>query len=197
MPKEQKDFFGTLRQYQPGDQNLLLAGDFNCIENLDLDKHGGNPNSGNIGIEELENFIKDNNLVDTWRDTHEQDGIFTWSNKDFSIQTRLDQWYTPKNLLAASSVRACPYSDHSLDEIVVTPNKGARGKGTWKMNVSILKDKSFQRDIQAFHQFWRGEKDKFPSILEWWDAAKIHYKGIAVKHAVRKSRTQQKKEDIN
>lgn len=197
-PKERKEFFESLRQYQPGDQNLLLAGDFNCIENLDLDKQGGNPNSGKTGIEELEFFVNGNTLIDTWRDTHKHDRIYTWSNKDFSIRTRLDRWYIPHNLRATSSIRACPYSDHSLVEISVTPNRGSRGKGFWKLNVSLLKDKSFQREIHAFHQFWRGEKDNFPSTSEWWDAAKYHYKGIAVKHAVRKSRARRKKEeDIN
>ena len=40
-PKERKNFFDNIRQYQPEDQNLLLAGDFNCIANLDLGKQGG------------------------------------------------------------------------------------------------------------------------------------------------------------
>ena len=118
-------------------------------------------------------------------------------NKDFSIQTRLDRWYILQNLQATSSIRASLYLDCSLAEITVTPNRRSRGKGIWKLNISLLKEKGFQREIHAFHQFWRGKKENFPSTLEWWDAAKFHDKGIAVKHAVRKSITRQKKEDIN
>jgi hypothetical protein len=43
-----------------------------------------------------------------------------------------------------------------------------------------------------------GEAKKRTSLAHWsGDAAKFHDKGIVVKHAVRKSRTRQKKEDIN
>ena len=33
VPTERKDFFDELWRYKPGDQNLLLAGDFNCVVN--------------------------------------------------------------------------------------------------------------------------------------------------------------------
>ena len=63
-----------------------------------------------------------------------------------------------------------------------------RGKGTWKINQQVVEDQSFQRDIRAFQQFWRGKRVDFSPIQEWWNTAKRHYKVIAITHTVRRSR---------
>ncbi len=155
-PRERKWFFENLWQYKPGDKNLILAGDFNCLENLDLDKQGGNPLSGNLGTTELRNFTENNSLIDTWRVTHPGDRIFTWNNKDFTLRSRLDRWYITAKLheKAASCIRTCPHSDHSVAEITIKPdNINQRGKGVWKLNYDLLKDRALQREIRAFHSF--------------------------------------------
>jgi exonuclease III len=141
IPQDRKQFFDDLWQYKPGDQNLLLAGDFNCTVNPAIDKQGGNPLSGTTGLEELTHFINSNDLKDTWRETHPQDRIYTWNNKDFTVLSHLDRWHIPQGIQAHSSIRACPHSDHSVVEIVITVNnQKRRGKGTWKLNNTIVKD---------------------------------------------------------
>ena len=40
---DRKAFFDNLWHYKTGDNNIILSGDFNCIENTLLDKVGGNP----------------------------------------------------------------------------------------------------------------------------------------------------------
>jgi exonuclease III len=35
---DRKSFMEQLWRYKPGEENVMLAGDFNCIENLELDK---------------------------------------------------------------------------------------------------------------------------------------------------------------
>ena len=69
-PRGRKNFFDKLWQYKPGDDNLIVGGDFNCIEEPDLDKQGGNPVSGTSGVEELKQFVQTNDLFDTWRENH-------------------------------------------------------------------------------------------------------------------------------
>lgn len=119
IPRERKSFFTDLWQYKTGETNLFLAGDFNCIENLDLDKFGGNPQSGNFGINELLSFTRDHNLGDSWRITHNNDRIYTWNNRDYSLRSRLDRWYIPVTLCenAITSIRSCVHSDHSAVEL--------------------------------------------------------------------------------
>lgn len=117
VPRERKDFFDDLWRYKPGDQNLLLVGDFNCVVNPQIDKMGGNPDSGTARIEELTNFVVGNQLVDIWRVTHPQDRTFTWHNKTLTQRSRLDRWYVPEGQDIQANIRACPHSDHSVVEI--------------------------------------------------------------------------------
>ena len=130
-------------------------------EHRDLDKQGGNQVSGNLGIAELNNFIDNNNLIDTWRKARPNERIFTWNNKDFTLRSRLDRWYIPEKLHqnTASCVRACPHSDNSVVETNFnTDTSNTRGKGVWKLNNDLLKDWAFQREVRAFQTFWNGKK---------------------------------------
>jgi hypothetical protein len=194
---ERKAFFDNLWHYKTGDNNIILSGDFNCIENTLLDKVGGNPLSGTVGFDELRDFTEQHNLGDVWRATHPQDLAFMWNTRDFSIHSRLDRWYIPNAELntATSRIQACTHSDHSLVEIKVDLRDGRkRGKGVWKLNNSILQDKTFQHMVRNFRSFWKRCKDDFYSPAEWWDAAKEHLKRIAIRHSVTKSRNRCRQE---
>ena len=98
LPEERKRFLRDLWRYRTGDTNMLLGGDFNCVENITMDKMGGNPLLGNVGILDLTAFVNTENLYDVWRTQHPQDRVYTWHNRDFSIRTRLDRWYIPIGL---------------------------------------------------------------------------------------------------
>ena len=198
IPNERKDFFENLWHFKPGNENLILAGDFNCIDDLDFDKQGGNPLSGNVGVTELKDFLENNSLQDTWGATNPEVRIYTWSNNDFTLRSRLDKWYITMKLhkTATSCIRACPHSDHSVVEVTINPdNNNIRGKGVWKFNNELLKDKAFQREIRGFQMFWKDKKKDSSNIHEWWDEAKLQYKERAVKQSVKKSRNRWKQED--
>ena len=108
IPSERKHFMNNIWQYKTGDNNLILGGDFNCVEEPSLDKLGGNPTSGTAGIEELKDFTWNNDLLDVWRQQHPTDRLFTWSNKDFSLRSRLDRWYIATELCAKVSGYSSP-----------------------------------------------------------------------------------------
>ena len=46
---------------------LFLEGDFNCIENLELDKAGGDALAGDKGSAELKDFVDSVSLCDVFR----------------------------------------------------------------------------------------------------------------------------------
>ena len=82
--KERRDFFNSLDHLLVGRKNFILAGDFNCIEDLRLDKDGGNPESGNKGAEILKNLCATFNLTDVFRRKYPKRQEFTYisaSNK--------------------------------------------------------------------------------------------------------------------
>ena len=196
-PAERKLFFNNMWRYQTGRENLLVVGDFNCVEDLVLDKLGGNPNSGHVGINELTTFTHTNNLVDAWRQQHPQACIYTWHNRDFSIRSRLDRWYIPQPLITCSQahIRACPHSDHSVAELSLSiPSPRRQGPRTWKLNTSILTDEKYRCETITFIQYWSTRKPTFNDLRTWWDEGKLRLKGIAIKHCVSRSRNRKKVE---
>ena len=77
-----------LREY--ANENVVLGGDFNCAI-TSLDKKGGKPfDAKKFSVVELQNQIKTNDLVDSWRFKNPDSCGFTWSNASLKIQSRLD-----------------------------------------------------------------------------------------------------------
>ena len=193
-PRERKVFFNNLWTYKTGDTNILIGGDFNCVTNPDKDKRGGNPLSGTVGTKELRTFYETLQLKDVWREKHRNDNIFTWHNKDFTLRSRLDRWYISETLVNRSNshIRACPYSDHSTVEIQIqTERQRSRGKGVWKMNTNLLKDKHFLRETIAVIKLWKKQIPQ-ENINDWWDDLKCKIKALAIKHSIKKSRNRHK-----
>lgn len=195
---ERKDFFNNLWQYKTGGVNLLVAGNFNCVPDLHMDKLGGNPSTGDTGLTELHSFTYTHDLIDVWRLTHPHDKIFTWSNRDYSIRSRLDRWYIPNNLRASSnlSIRACPFSDHALVELNVMPlNGSSRGKGVWKLNNSILHDDGFKNEIKLILDYMKSKQSEYDDQFCWWDDTKKQFKRTAINYSIRQARHRGQREN--
>ena len=63
-----KTFYNTLPNIIEKNKNTILARDINMIENIFLDRLGGNPkNSHKIGIQTLHKIKNNHNLEDIWR----------------------------------------------------------------------------------------------------------------------------------
>ena len=197
-PRQRKEFFNDLATQLTGTENLLLGGDFNCIARPELDKQGGNPDSGTVGFKELKELTKTLNLEDIWRKKNPTNKKFTWNNRDFTQRSRLDRWYIPIEYSekTQTDIRACPYSDHSAVMIIITPTRQRRkGRGFWKMNINILKDEKYKRTVKAFWTYWRSRKTKYDTRAEWWDIGKTKVKAITIEHCVRKVKAQKKEEN--
>ena len=57
-------------------RNLVLGGDFNCVENLSLDKKGGNLSAGDIGSSDLRQWRQDFELVDCFRVKNNSESVY-------------------------------------------------------------------------------------------------------------------------
>jgi exonuclease III len=58
-----KQFIDSLAEYTVGNKVLNLGGDFNFVENVSMDKAGGNPTSGSVGKEEMSRL----NWISSWK----------------------------------------------------------------------------------------------------------------------------------
>ena len=70
-PSQRNKFFRNLQKYIKNTNNLIIAVDFNTVEDLLLDRRGGNPsNSHLVGLQHLQKIKQKNKIIDTWRKKH-------------------------------------------------------------------------------------------------------------------------------
>ena len=96
-----KDLQNRLADYVQ--ENIIVAGDFNCAL-TEKDKKGGNSvlKKSRV-IKEIDHFINLYNLCDIWRCRKPDTERFTWRNKSLKIQCRLDFFLISKDLNAVIS----------------------------------------------------------------------------------------------
>lgn len=73
-----------------------MAGDFNCVPDLHLDKWGGDDTFGNKGITYLHAFADSLSLEDVFGVNNLCAKLFTWFIGPHSVGCRLDHCYTPR-----------------------------------------------------------------------------------------------------
>ena len=98
---ERKVFLLNLAKYFVTKKNIVFVGDFNFLENLGLDKKGGNVLVGDRGVNELCQMKKDFGLVDAFRTLFNNKREFTWEGmaERGKVLCRLDCFYVSKFLM--------------------------------------------------------------------------------------------------
>ena len=195
---ERRRFFLSLQQYPKTTEHVIVAGDFNCIGDLNLDKDGGNPLRGLAGNAELLQWTTSLKLADLWRIKHPKVKSYTWHNTNHTIRTRIDKFFINEPLTdqAQTTIEACPYSDHDAVAMILTiPTENPRGPGVWKLNVNILKDKQYKHEMNCFLKYWITQEESHEDTAIWWDDLKEQVKRISIKHTVRKVRERRAKKD--
>ena len=196
--RERKDFFGNIEGYITKTQYTVIAGDFNCVSNIILDKQGGNPHRGLAGNDELTKTTENLKIKDIWRSKHPAEKQYTWKNANLTIRSRLDKIYISEDLVeetTTAEIKTCPYSDHNMVTTTMTiPKANSRGPGYWKMNTTILTDKQYNIEMTAYLKLWTTEKQRFGSLTPWWEKGKENIKRITIKHSARIRRQNRKEE---
>ena len=168
-------------------ENIIIAGDFNCALS-ENDKKGGNPVwKKSIVIKEVRHLANLYNLTDIWRDRNPNDNRFTWRNKSLKIQCRLDFFLISKEL--SSDTHACniinaPETDHSAVTLHLKTEDLLQPKapGFWKFNNSLLDDEDF---TSAIRESLPDFKDKYADLDDLglkWDLIKMEIRGFTIKY---------------
>ena len=157
---EHTEFLDNLPLYIKGSTPLIIGGDWNCVENPQMDKFGGNPCTGTSGLASLQFLMQNYDLVNVFRKHNSLAQSYTWFSLDSSIRVRIDRFYITQDILrtpTSSTVEFFPYSDHDGISFEFTPpppppppNAPKRGLGYWKLNTSILGEQILQNQIKSF-----------------------------------------------
>ena len=112
---ERSKFVENLPSYIKGGITLMIGGDWNCVENPQMDKFGGNPHRGNAGLASLCFLLQTYGLVGVFGKHNPTARFFTWFSPDSPIGVQIDRFYQTHDIFCtskSSSVQFFPYSDH-------------------------------------------------------------------------------------
>lgn len=129
----------------------IICGDFNLVQDQDLDTynyvHINNPKARDYVLSMKEEL----NLVDPFREFHDYTKKYTWRKPNPLKQARLDFFLISENFMSSThNIEILPgyRSDHSIVVLSILLNEFKKGKGLWKFNNSLLKDREYVETIQ-------------------------------------------------
>ena len=91
-------------------------------------------------------------LIDMFRELNPEKRRFTWRRKNPIKQARLDYFLTSRSmtdLTGSCSIQPSYRSDHSVLELTISISNFVTGRGTWKLNISLLKNPDYLNMINA------------------------------------------------
>ncbi len=116
-----KMLFENLASILKGGIPTFLGGDFNSVEDIFLDKNGGDRDLAVTALHVLKQLNQVYDLKDVFRHLHPSSRVFTWSSADGSASCRLDKFYASGEIFCNTSlcnITQFPYSDH--DAVTIT-----------------------------------------------------------------------------
>jgi exonuclease III len=172
--------------------SIIIGGDLNtCLDQLD--KYGTYKGETSFA-KRLKLIMDDTNLVDIWRILNPETRRYTWrmckNNK--LQQSRLDYFLISGNLMYGveeCEIKNSLYSDHNPIQLRLTcPNVSPKGRGLWKLNVSLLKDKEYVKGINALLSKKIIQYNKFEDKGLVWDLVKMDIRSHTISYATFKAK---------
>ena len=182
--KERKLFFKNNLLFSDtiGDTNIpvVFCVNFNSTINKTLDRIPKHV-IDDVGTLELKTLISRNNMEDIWRIRYPENSQYTFQRG--SSQSRIDLILTSSIIsskIIKSEIKHCPFSDHNVIYTTIDMNKIKLGSGSWKMNLSTIKNIRFKNTLESFWKYWTTQKDTFESLSEWWDITKAKIRDLTI-----------------
>ena len=129
-----------LRDFQCND--IIIGGDFNLVLDIDIDKKGGLAKTHTKAVKVIKDHMAELDLVDVW---------FLNRQKP-KIHCRLDFFLVSQSLacnVTNSDVLAGFKTDHFLITIKLSLHLNWRGPGFWKLNMSLLEEDGYVKQIKT------------------------------------------------
>ena len=151
---------GELEEFYNGDvarflmhssNNIVLAGDFNCVL-MPSDCTGSYNVSRDLAI-----LVSDLDLVDVW---NMNQGRMIYTHYTAKGASRIDRIYLTRQLLTSKQgveSIAAAFTDHLavILRVSLSAPCTTRGKGYWRMNPTFLDDQHFLRTFKQHWDMWK------------------------------------------
>ena len=156
--------------------------------------------------EEISKMFTELDLVDIWRDQHPTTRRYTWKGNK-GQRGRLDYFAVSADLIdkSSSDIENNYFSDHSTISLSIDLHNQPHGRGFWKFNNSLLKDKDYVNKIKkciidTVDTYRIDDKDsndeKFTindQLL--WETLKLMIRGETIPYASHKKKERDKREN--
>jgi exonuclease III len=189
---EQIDYFHKLLPYiNEISHKLIMGGDFNTCLAPEFDRYKSKDDNPTKFANFLQNTMDENSLVDIWRIKNPETRRYTWRkvvHKGIQ-QSRLDMWLIANSFIYKTNdttIDTSILSDHNLItlELETLGSLKNRGRGSWKLNTSFLKEKEYVNMINTLIEEW---KDKYRNVSDKrlkWDVIKMEIRSCTISYAV-------------
>ena len=179
---------------------LIWAGDMNVYLDPLLDRHNPNTDKPTETVKRILLLLEEVNMCDLWRVMNPEEKRYTWRKSTYKgcVQSRLDYWLTPNSYFY--KVKECKInpsilSDHSVITLKINNDeKIEKGKGMWKLNVTLLNDPVYIKRInELIEELIEKYKDiKDPRLK--WDVIKMDVRGSTISYASYKAKMKREHE---
>ena len=173
-------FFKNLSKFADVDSENLIAGDFNCAFDSQLDRKNCTGKTDR-GLTELKSFMKEFDLEDVWRRRNPNTSKYSWNRSNKA--SRIDFWLISKSLdnqVDNVDYQMCPFSDHDCVNIQLRITETKQGKGMWKMNRNAMESELFNESFKNWWPAWKAKKPLYDDLNKWWDVGKKKIKELAI-----------------
>lgn len=151
-PKDQIETLEKLEEFisEMDANNLIIAGDFNCLLKPSLDKNNCTPCQSSSGMvrDRLSLLMEEWALSDVWRIRNPSQGAYTFRRGHY-YASRLDFFLTSAHLTDKDTDNKIEHIDHSDHDMVVLslrPSATNMGPGHWKFDPMLLGNQEFLAD---------------------------------------------------
>ena len=123
------------------------------------------------------------NLIDIWRYRNKDAKRYTWSQPSPLVRCRLDYFLISGNLnKSVSNAKILPSikTDHSLIELTVNITGPQRGPGTWKLNVSVLKEEIYKNEMKLLNNQAWDESNSLSDLSARFDYLKYKIRQFSI-----------------
>ena len=179
-----------------GIDKKIIGGDFNLVLES-LDRKGKGIHQNKRSIKAVKEGIIEADLVDIWRQKHQNESGFTWRRMRPSILCeRLDFFLITSALeQMVDSVEIMPSfkSDHSQAKLIIATQFKERGKGYWKLNNSLLHNQEYVSKINNLLDIQLSQIDLYDKKLNLWEIVKMEVAGSTVQYSTRKKKSDDNK----
>jgi exonuclease III len=172
-------------------EHIILMGDFNFTMDPKIDKKGGTENNNTKCRDVLVNWMEDHSMCEIWRTRNPDERQFTWrSNNKPPIFCRLDFFVVSPSI--TNNCQKCTIgpgvrSDHSYVRLETEFPSPPRGRGFWKLDISLLEDTGFKEELaKAIKQTEEDNSGTEPTLM--WETIKSTVRGECISYNNKRKR---------